>query len=103
MVDPFSHAILILQQHSPTISAILILGPPGSTAMMLGYQASDSENAYDFFFLGFFFSIRPTDPISGNAFHGKRKKKKGMTLASMRLIFLTGKQFSCCSLKFSKT
>ena len=28
------------------------------------------------FFLGFFFSIRPTDPISGNAFDGKRKKKK---------------------------
>ena len=28
-------------------------------------------------FLGFFFSIRPTDPISGNAFDGKRKKKKG--------------------------
>ena len=43
---------------------------------MLGYQGSDSENAYDFF-LGFFFSIRPTDPISGNAFDGKRTKKKG--------------------------
>ena len=43
--------------------------------MMPGYQASDPENAYDFF-LGFFFSIRPTDPISGNTFDGKRKKKK---------------------------
>ena len=42
--------------------------------MMPGYQASDSENAYDFF-LGFFFLIRPTDPISGNAFDGKQKKK----------------------------
>ena len=29
--------------------------------MMLGYQASDSENAYDFFFRFFFFqSDRPT-------------------------------------------
>ena len=34
--------------------------------MMPGYQASDSENA---------FSIRPTDPISGNAFDGKQKQK----------------------------
>ena len=25
----------------------------------------------------FFSSIRPTDPISGNAFHGKRRKKRG--------------------------
>ena len=43
--------------------------------MMPGYQASDSENAYDFF-LGFFFN-RPTDPISGNAFDGKQKNKGG--------------------------
>ena len=27
------------------------------------------------FFKGFFFSIRPTDPISGNAFDATRKKK----------------------------
>ena len=34
------------------------------------------------FFLGyFFFSIRPTDPILGNAFDGKRPKKRGMALA----------------------
>ena len=45
--------------------------------MMPGYQASDSENAYDFFFRFFFFSIRPTDPISGNAFDGKQKKRGG--------------------------
>ena len=32
-----------------------------------------------FFFLGFFFSIRPTDPISENAFDGKQKIK-GMAL-----------------------
>ena len=39
--------------------------------MMLGYQAS--------FFLGFYFSfsIRLTDPISGNALDAKRKKKGG--------------------------
>ena len=30
----------------------------------------------DFFFF-FFFSIRPADPISGNAFDGKRRKKRG--------------------------
>ena len=42
--------------------------------MMLGYQASESENGYDFF--SGVFSIRPTDPISGKAFDGKRKKKK---------------------------
>ena len=51
--------------------------------MMLGYQASDSENAYDFsFFKAFFFSILPTDPISGNAFDGKRKQKKKVGKAS---------------------
>ena len=53
----------------------------GSTAMMLGYQVSNSENAYDFFLGYFFFSIRPTDPILGNAFDGKRPKKRGMALA----------------------
>ena len=44
---------------------------------MLGYQGSDSENATDCFFRLFFFSIRPTDPISGNAFDGKGKKRGG--------------------------
>ena len=51
---------------------------------MPGYQASDSENAYDFFFRFFFFfnpTDRPTDPISGNAFDGKQEKKKGMALS----------------------
>ena len=43
--------------------------------MMPGYQASDSENAYDFFFRFFFFPIRPTDRISENAFDGKQKKR----------------------------
>ena len=55
--------------------------------MMPGYQASDSENAYDFF-LGFFFPIRPTDPISGKAFDGKQKKKKkrGMAIVDLEQI-----------------
>ena len=30
------------------------------------------------FLFVFFFSIRPTDPISGNAFDAKRKKGKGL-------------------------
>ena len=29
-----------------------------------------------------FFSVRPTDPISGNAFDAKRKKKGGMALTA---------------------
>ena len=53
--------------------------------MMPGYQASDSENAYDFFFR-FFFSIRPTDPISRNAFDGKQKKKDGLMEFPLMLI-----------------
>ena len=39
-----------------------------------GTRAYYSETFCDFF-LGSFFSIRPTDPISGNAFDGKRRKK----------------------------
>ena len=65
MVDPFSHVILITMT-STNSSAILILRVselfPGSTAMMLWYQASYSENACNF---------------SGNAFDGKRRKKEG--------------------------
>ena len=41
--------------------------------MILGYQASYSEIFLVIFFKVFFFSIRPTDPISGNAFDVKRK------------------------------
>ena len=36
-----------------------------------------SETSCDFFFSFFFFSMRPTDPISGNAFDGKRRRKGG--------------------------
>ena len=42
--------------------------------MMLGYQASDSEAAYYYFFLGFFFNPT-TDPISGNATTLNEKKR----------------------------
>ena len=38
--------------------------------VVLGTRASYSETSCDFFF-----SIRPTDPISGNAFDAKRKQK----------------------------
>ena len=34
-----------------------------------------SETSCDFFLRFSFFSIRPTDPISGNAFDAKRKKR----------------------------
>ena len=43
--------------------------------IVLGYLAYYSETSCDFFY--YFFSIRPTDPISGNAFDGKRRKKRG--------------------------
>ena len=39
-----------------------------------GTGAYYSDTSRDFFFR-FFFSIQPTDPISGNAFDAKRKKK----------------------------
>ena len=41
-----------------------------------GTRAWYSETSCDFFFR-FFFSIRQTDPMSLNAFDGKRKKKRG--------------------------
>ena len=45
--------------------------------VILGYQGllfQDFLTVCVFCFC-FFFSIRPTDPISGNAFDGKRRKK----------------------------
>ena len=42
--------------------------------VVLGYQGQLFRDLLWFFFR-FFFSIRPTDPISGNAFDGKRTKK----------------------------
>ena len=72
MVDPFSHIHQLFHHIDFGFTSCCF---PGFTAMMLGYQASDSENAAMIFFLGFFFKIRPTDPISGNALEGKRKKK----------------------------
>ena len=42
--------------------------------VVLGYHAYYSETSCDFF-LRFVFSVRPTDPISGNVFDGNEKKK----------------------------
>ena len=50
--------------------------------MMLGYHTSYSEKSLLLFLWRggglFFFSIRPSDPKSGNAFDAKRKKKGGV-------------------------
>ena len=74
VVDPFSHAVLILPQHPPTF-------PP--YCCLPGYQASDSENAYDFFFSFFFFqSDRPTQYQET---HSTVNKKKGDGLTSLYL------------------
>ena len=85
VVDPFSQVVLI--------------NIPRSTAMMLGYQASYLETCLfvTFFFPGFFFSIRPTDPISGNAFDAKRKKKRNS------LIFIPAALFLPFRFKFSRS
>ena len=46
-----------------------------------GYQGLLFRDFLRFcFFFSFFFSIRPTDPISEDAFDAKRKKKGGMPL-----------------------
>ena len=44
--------------------------------VVLGYQGLPFRD-FLWLFLVFFFSIRPTDPISGNAFDSKRRKKSG--------------------------
>ena len=44
--------------------------------VLLGYQGLLFRD-FLWFFLGFFFSIRPTDPILRNAFDGKRREKRG--------------------------
>ena len=84
MVDPFFPRCL----HFATTSAIFFrhidFGVtsccfPGSTAMMPGFQASDSENAYEFFFRFFFQSDRPTQYQETHSTVNK-KKKKGMAL-----------------------
>ena len=89
MVDLFSHAVLIL--HPSTFPPFWVHVLLFSTAMMLGYQASDSGNAYDFF--GFFFSIRPTDrPTQYQERHStvnekKKKKKNGDGLKASPTFF----------------
>lgn len=57
LVDPFSHVVLILQLHQQAFPPypfwVHVLLFPGSTAMILGYQASYSETSTNF--LNFFF------------------------------------------------
>ena len=45
--------------------------------VILGYQGPSYSRLLVICFYVFFFTIRPTDPISGNAFDAKRKQKKG--------------------------
>ena len=57
--------------------------------MMLGYQASASENAYDFFFLGFFFfqSDRPTQYQKTHSTVNRKKKGDGLiTIVGKRIV-----------------
>ena len=48
--------------------------------IVLGYQGLLFRDFFWFFFRFFCFSIQLTDPISGNAFNGKQRKKRGMAL-----------------------
>ena len=65
---------------STNFSAILILG---SCLVVSRLHSNDAgvpghlPNLLIFFFSSFFFSIRPINPISGNAFDTKRKKNGG--------------------------
>ena len=80
MVDLFSHAVLLLQQPFTNFSAILTLGSRLNVFLapqLLCWGTRPPIPSLPIIFLGFFFSIRPTDPTSGNAFDGKRRKKKG--------------------------
>ena len=52
--------------------------------VILGYQGILFRDFSWFFF--FFFSNRATDPISGNAFDAKRRKKRGWPI-QMKLIY----------------
>ena len=54
--------------------------------VILGYQGLPFRDFLWFFFLDLFFSIRPTDPTSGNAFDAKQKKKKGMAFHLKKLL-----------------
>ena len=54
--------------------------------VILGYQSLLFRDFF-FFLSFFFFSIRATYPMSGNAFDTKRKKKKGMALLYMKRLF----------------
>ena len=53
-----------------------------------GTRAYYSETSCDFFLGFFFFSIRPTDPISGNAFDGKRRKKRWWPKEEVEIFYI---------------
>ena len=56
--------------------------------VILGYQGLLFRDFLRFFFsFFFFFSIRPTDQIAGNAFKAKRKKKRMALLSITKYIF----------------
>ena len=61
--------------------------------VVLGYQGLQFRDFLWFVFLGFFL-IQLTNPISGNAFNAKRKKK-GMAL-SQEKIFIFDPEFNIC-------
>ena len=93
MVDPFPHAVLILQNPSPTFINFGFMSCcfPGSTAIMLGYQGSDSENAYDFLNFFFFQSDRPTRYQETHSTVNKKKKKRGWP----NMFFIQNGSVSC--------
>ena len=51
----------------------------------MGYRGLLFRDFVIFYFLVFFFSIRPTDPPSTNAFDAKRKKR-GMAIIKQEII-----------------
>ena len=59
-----------------SILCILLVQIHKSFNVILGYQGLLYRDFLWFIFFRFFFSVRSTDPISGNAFDDKRTKKK---------------------------
>ena len=57
--------------------------------VVLGYQGLLFQDFLWFFFRFFVFSIRPTDPISGNAFDSKQRKKRGLPNQMLFLPFVS--------------
>ena len=64
-----------------------------------GTRVFYSETSCDFFFLVSFFSIQPTNPISGNASSAKWKKKgDGLTQKELLLIGCISSSLDCFSI-----